>query len=137
MLIDKAKEIMMTAHKGQVDKAGRPYYLHPQAVSAFCVTENEKVVALLHDVLEDSNLTKEELARCFPSDIVDAVLLLTHEQGTDYMDYVAKIKKNPLARAVKISDLRQNISLNRLNSLSLNDAMRAEKYAKALVLLLS
>lgn len=137
MLIEKAREIMLLAHQNQVDKAGVPYWHHPEAVAEFCHTEKEKIVALLHDVLEDSTFEIKDIAGIFSDDIVEAVTLLTHDADVDYMDYIKEIKKNSLARAVKISDLRQNISLNRLDHLTLEDAQRAEKYARALIFLLS
>ena len=99
-------KIATEAHKGQVDKVGVPYINHPLTVASLVDTEEEKIVALLHDTIEDTNITEQDLIDYgFPNEIVEAVKLLTHNKNVPYMDYVAKIKDNELARKVKIADL--------------------------------
>ena len=108
-----ALKIATEAHKGQVDKAGVPYINHPLTVASLVDTEEEKIVALLHDTIEDTNITEQDLIDYgFPNEIVEAVKLLTHNKNVPYMDYVAKIKDNELARKVKIADLTHNSDLS-------------------------
>ena len=139
-MTDKVKlayAIALVAHKGQVDKAGMDYILHPLTVSNNCSSEEEKIVALLHDVLEDTSVTREDLLKFFSSEIVEAVSLLTHKEEDSYMDYLAKIKANPLAKAVKLQDLKHNMDLSRLPNPSEKDLSRLEnKYKPALEFLL-
>ena len=96
-LLDQAMELATAAHAGQLDKAGRPYILHPAAVAALCQNEDEKIVAWLHDVLEDTDVTAEELSRIFPEYIVEAVCSLTRHPNEDYMDFIRRAEKNPTA----------------------------------------
>ena len=131
-----ALDICYAAHKDQLDKGGRPYVFHPYRVAEQMHTENEVTVALLHDVVEDSNITIEDLrVKKFPLEVIFAVGVLTREQGTPYFEYIAKVRKNELARKVKIADLQDNIDLSRLNAPTENDKKRAEKYRRALQLL--
>lgn len=110
MELDEAIELALTAHQGQRDKQGEPYILHPLRVM-LAVTPDERVAAVLHDVLEDSEMTAEDLlANGISAANVDAVRVLTREQGIDYLDYIVKqVSRNGLARAVKMADLRDNI----------------------------
>ncbi|WP_375168466.1 HD domain-containing protein [Sneathia vaginalis] len=131
-----ALKIATEAHKGQVDKAGVPYINHPLTVASLVDTEEEKIVALLHDTIEDTNITEQDLIDYgFPNEIVKAVKLLTHNKNVPYMDYVAKIKDNELARKVKIADLTHNSDLSRLKEITDKDKKRYEKYQKALLYL--
>ncbi|WP_066729635.1 HD domain-containing protein [Sneathia sanguinegens] len=131
-----ALKIATEAHKGQVDKAGVPYINHPLTVASLVDTEEEKIVALLHDTIEDTNITEQDLIDYgFPNKIVEAVKLLTHNKNVPYMDYVAKIKDNELARKVKIADLTHNSDLSRLKEITEKDKKRYEKYQKALLYL--
>lgn len=131
-----ALKIATEAHKGQVDKAGVPYINHPLTVASLVDTEEEKIVALLHDTIEDTNITEQDLIDYgFPNEIVEAVKLLTHDKNVPYMDYVAKIKDNELARKVKIADLTHNSDLSRLKEITDKDKKRYEKYQKALLYL--
>lgn len=131
-----ALKIATEAHKGQVDKAGIPYINHPLTVASLVDTEEEKIVALLHDTIEDTNITEQDLIDYgFPNEIVEAVKLLTHNKNVPYMDYVAKIKDNELARKVKIADLTHNSDLSRLKEITEKDKKRYEKYQKALLYL--
>ena len=131
-----ALKIATEAHKGQVDKAGVPYINHPLTVASLVETEEEKIVALLHDTIEDTNITEQDLLNYgFSNKIVEAVKLLTHNKNVPYMDYVAKIKDNELARKVKIADLTHNSDLSRLKEITEKDKKRYEKYQKALLYL--
>ena len=136
--LELAYAIALVAHKGQVDKVGVDYINHPLTVSNNCTGENEKIVALLHDVLEDTKVTKEDLLLFFDPYIVEAVCLLTHNPNDSYMDYLAKIKANPIAKAVKLADLKHNMDLSRFPNPTQRDIERVEKkYKPALEFLLS
>lgn len=131
-----ALKIATEAHKGQVDKAGVPYINHPLTVASLVDTEEEKIVALLHDTIEDTNITEQDLLNYgFSNKIVEAVKLLTHNKDVPYMDYVAKIKDNELARKVKIADLTHNSDLSRLKEITDKDKKRYNKYQNALLYL--
>lgn len=131
-----ALKIATEAHKGQVDKAGVPYINHPLTVASLVDTEEEKIVALLHDTIEDTNITEQDLLNYgFSNKIVEAVKLLTHNKNVPYMDHIAKIKDNKLARKVKIADLTHNSDLSRLKEITEKDKKRYEKYQKALLYL--
>ena len=132
-----ALKIATEAHKGQVDKAGVPYINHPLTVASLVETEEEKIVALLHDTIEDTNITEQDLLNYgFSNKIVEAVKLLTHnKKEIPYMEYVTKIKNNELARKVKIADLTHNSDLSRLKEVTEKDIKRYEKYKKALIYL--
>ena len=137
-LIKRAAEIAYNAHMGQRDKAGMPYIFHPYHVAEQMKDEATACTALLHDVAEDTAVTLDDLAKEFPPEIIGALRLLTHDPKDDYMDYVAKIKKNPIARAVKIEDLKHNSDISRMSEDSpLYERALAlrKKYAAALALL--
>lgn len=130
--LELAYAIALVAHKGQVDKAGVDYINHPKSVSAKCKTEKEKIVALLHDVVEDTNVTLEDLSQFFDKDIIEAINLLTHRDEDDYMTYLSRIKNNSLARTVKLADLENNMDLSRLPNPTEKDYARLEnKYKPA------
>ena len=133
-LINRAIDIAYSAHINQRDKAGRPYFMHPVIVASQMDSEYEICTALLHDVVEDTHVTIEELEREFPKEITDAIRLLTHDDNTDYLDYVREIKKNPIARKVKLADLNHNLDITRIedNGNLLEGFMRRrEKYETA------
>lgn len=137
-LTKRAAEIAYNAHMGQRDKAGMPYIFHPYRVAEQMKDEATACAALLHDVAEDTAVTLDDLAKEFPPEIIGALRLLTHDPKDDYMDYVAKIKKNPIARAVKIEDLKHNSDISRMSEDSpLYERALAlrKKYAAALALL--
>ena len=137
-LTKRAAEIAYNAHMGQRDKAGMPYIFHPYHVAEQMKDEATACTALLHDVAEDTAVTLDDLAKEFPPEIIGALRLLTHDPKDDYMDYVAKIKKNPIARAVKIEDLIHNSDISRKSEDSpLYERALAlrKKYAAALALL--
>jgi (p)ppGpp synthase/HD superfamily hydrolase len=131
--IDTALEIAIQAHSGQKDKAGKPYILHPLRLMHQCDTDEEKIVALLHDVVEDSGVTLEMLRESgFPSNIVEAIGCLTKSNGELYAVFIQRISVNKLATKVKIKDIGDNLDVGRLESLSENDLERIKKYHESL-----
>lgn len=127
----KALEICFDAHKDQVDKSGLPYVFHPFHLAEQMETEETVTVALLHDVVEDSSYTLKDLEKDFPPQVVEAVALMTHEKGVPYMDYVAKISQNPIARTVKLADLKHNSDPTRLSVIDEAAEKRWAKYREA------
>lgn len=126
----RALFIAARAHKGQRDKGGKPYIFHPLKVSLNVRGKDEKIVALLHDVIEDTSYTIDDL-KFLTKDQKEALLLLTHDKDTPYMIYIEFIKKNKIASRVKLADLDQNMNLNRLKIVTEKDLERLEKYKKA------
>ena len=122
---------MLNAHKGQKDKGGHAYFLHPLRVSNKISDRRYKIVALLHDVLEDSDKYTINDFDFLDSEQKDALIKLTHLENVAYMDYVKNIKSNSIARKVKLMDLEDNMNLNRLVCFTEKDAKRVEKYKKA------
>ena len=132
----KAMKLCYEAHKDQVDKSGLPYVFHPAHVAEQMTDEATTIVALLHDVVEDTDYTLEDLAaEGFGKEILEAVALMTHEDDVPYLDYVAKLKDNPIARAVKLADLAHNSDLSRIGEVDEETRERLEKYKKAIALL--
>lgn len=131
-LTRKAMKVSYEAHKNQVDRAGVPYIFHPIHVAEQMDTEIECVVALLHDVVEDTEITLEELQKEFPNEVIAVLKLLTHDKNEDYMKYIKKIKMNPVARKVKVADILHNSDETRLDSITEEDIIRRNKYKKAL-----
>ena len=132
----KAMKLCFEAHKEQVDKSGLPYVFHPFHLAEQMEDETTTVVALLHDVVEDTDYTLQDLREMeFPQDAIDALALLTHDPEVPYMEYVSEIAKNPIAKAVKIADLKHNSDLSRLDSVDEKILKRREKYLQALALL--
>ena len=134
-LTRKAMIIAYNAHVNQFDKAGVPYIYHPIHLAEQMNTETECIVALLHDVVEDTNITFQQLEKEFPSEIIEILKLLTHNSDIEYMDYITELKKNTIARKVKIADIIHNSDESRLNNISEKDIERINKYKKALDLL--
>ena len=135
-LTKKAMKLCFAAHKDQVDKSGMPYVFHPFHVAEQMTDELSTVTALLHDVVEDTPYTLEDLrAMGFPEPVLAALTLLTHGEDVPYLDYVAQIKANPIARAVKLADLRHNSDLSRLSQVDAAALERVEKYKKAMEML--
>ncbi len=131
-MLEKAIRLAEKAHQGQLDKGGHPYILHPKRVAEKCETETEKITALLHDVLEDSAYTQEDLrAEGFTEDILEALTYLTHQEGEGYMEYIERICQNPLAVRVKYADLQDNMDVSRISNPTEKDFARPEKYKKA------
>ena len=132
-MLELALSIATEAHRGQFDKAGIDYIEHPIYVASQVDTEEEKAVALLHDVIEDSPFTAKELLLAgLPETVVTAVQVLTKKKEQDYQTYLETVKKNPLARLVKLADLKHNSDLSRLSSITEKDRERLKKYKKAI-----
>lgn len=131
-MVELAEYVAEKAHFGQVDKAGVDYINHPKAVSMLLEGEKEKICAYLHDVLEDTDFSEQSLRTLFGDEIVDVLLILTHDKNESYEDYIMRIATSPIARAVKIADLTHNSDLSRLKSISNKDIERYNKYQSAL-----
>ena len=133
MNIEIAIEIAVMAHKGQVDKAGRPYILHVLQVAMAGKTDDEKIVGALHDVVEDTDWSFEQLAKeGFSKEIIEAVKCVTKlSPEENYEAFTERVKKNPLAIRVKLNDLRSNMDLTRTTIVQEKDVERFNKYLKA------
>ena len=132
-MLELALSIATKAHRGQFDKAGIDYIEHPIFVASQVDSEEEKAVALLHDVIEDSSVTAEELLNAgLPETVVTAVQILSKKKGQDYQTYLKTVKSNPLARVVKLADLKHNSDLSRLETITDKDLEGLEKYKKAI-----
>ena len=119
------------AHENQKDRAGVDYINHPKAVSAQMTDETGKIVALLHDVLEDTSVKESTLRDLFGDEIADTVVILTHKGGESYDDYIARISGDRLATRVKMADLRHNMKAERLPVVGPEDEERLEKYRRS------
>ena len=132
-LTKKALKFCFEAHKNQVDKTGLPYVFHPFHLAEQMKDEYSTVCALLHDVVEDTEYTFEDLINMgFPNKVIEALKLLTHAEDVPYMDYVKALSVNPIAKAVKIADLTHNSDTSRLDVVDEWALKREEKYKKAL-----
>lgn len=132
----KAVNVMYQAHQGQMDKGGFPYCFHPYQVAQGMDDEISCTCALLHDVVEDTDLTFEDLAEMgFPAEVISVLKLLTHQDGVSYMDYVRNLAGNPVARKVKLSDLHHNSDLSRINEVTEKDLERIGQYKEAIAFL--
>lgn len=132
-LTKKALKLCFEAHKNQVDKTGLPYVFHPFHLAEQMKDEYSTVCALLHDVVEDTEYTFEDLINMgFPNEVIEALKLLTHADDVPYMDYVKALSVNPIAKAVKIADLTHNSDTSRLDVVDEWALKREEKYKKAL-----
>lgn len=131
----KAMNIAYNAHNGQMDKSGVPYIFHPIHLAEQMNTEVECIVALLHDVVEDTDITFENLEKEFPIEVIQCLKLLTHDKSVDYIEYVKKIKDNSIARKVKLADLKHNSDRTRLLSITQKDIERYNKYQKSIQIL--
>jgi len=128
----EAYKLAEEAHKGQLDKGGNPYIEHPVRVAQMCKSLEAKTAAMLHDVIEDTSLTEDDLYRAgFDEKIVQTVVDLTRKDGETYMDFIRRLSANELAREVKIADLHDNMDVSRLNDIKENDVARLKKYLKA------
>lgn len=143
--LNEAIDIAVRLHKGQTDKAGKPYIEHCLRVMASGLSEKEKVVAMLHDVLEDTHMLAVDLRELhyISEEVVESVVCLTKVNGEDYQQYLNRVKLNKMARNVKIADLKDNMDTSRYGHLKLTPAdvakirNRCDKYAKALKFLTS
>ena len=132
----KAMKLCFQAHKDQTDKSGIPYVFHPIHLAEQMKDEDTTVVALLHDVVEDTAYTPEDLAAMgFNDRVIAAIRLMTHDENIPYMEYVAKIKENPIAKAEKLADLAHNSDTTRLDTVDAKAAARIKKYERAIELL--
>ncbi len=132
----QALQICFDAHKGQLDKSGMPYALHPIHLAEQMETEDEICTALLHDVIEDTDYTEDDLRKAGISEtVLEALRLLTHGHGTPYMDYVIGTRSNPLARKIKQADLLHNSDIARLDHPTIYDLRQRRKYRMAQAIL--
>ena len=135
-LTKRALSLSFAVHKDQLDKSGMPYVYHPFHLADQMRTEEAACVALLHDTVEDGDIQLDDLRRLgFPTSVVDAVAALTHDTAVPYLDYVLGLRNNPLAREVKLADLRHNSNLSRLAKVRPSDRRRRIKYLMAQALL--
>ncbi len=131
-LTRKAMRIAYDAHKDQLDKSSVPYIYHPIHVAEQMNTELECIVALLHDVVEDTKVTFDDLKKDFSDEVIELLKLLTHDKKIEYMDYIKKIKNNEIARKIKIADIKHNSDETRLDMVTKEDIERRKKYKEAL-----
>lgn len=134
--IDKALAIAEEAHKNQVDKAGFKYINHPIYVASHCSSEDEKIVALLHDTVEDTELTIKEIRDEFGDIVANAVDAITHRNNESYDEYLTRLKQNRIAKQVKLQDILHNADISRIANPTPDDYKRLEKYKYALDFLL-
>ena len=131
-LLNKAIGIAVTAHDGQIDKAGKPYILHPLRVMLSVSIESERICAVLHDIIEDTEITIEKLAQLgFSDEILTVLQLLTKQQGESYEEFISRLLLNPVACHVKLADLCDNMDLTRIAEPSQKDFDRVKKYELA------
>lgn len=128
-ILEKAIQIAVNAHMGKKDKMGSPYILHPLRVMHDVDTIDAKIVAVLHDVVEDTDMTFDELIQAgIPKHLVITLRLLTHNDNLSYEEYIEKLTENPLAVKIKLADLRDNMDLTRLKKVTDEDIERMKKY---------
>ena len=152
VILEQAIQLAKTLHEGQVDKSGKPYIEHPLRVMSFVESIDCKILAVLHDVLEDCDVTPEELvAAGIPTELVEVLTLLTKRKGERYFDYIERASRDERTRLVKLADLKDNMDLTRLyptidtsrledesylsKTLSEKDLTRYRKYQKAVLML--
>lgn len=136
--LDIAIMMACKAHAGQLDKAGEPYILHPLRVMMQFRDDAARTVGVLHDVVEDTSISLDDLRRAgFSEDIVSAIDCLSKKSGESYEEFISRVASNGLSRKVKIADLRDNLDVSRLPSVSEGDLARVEKYHDALFTLLT
>ena len=131
--IEKAISLAIEAHKGKVDKAGAPYILHPLRVMFQMETKEEMIAAVLHDVLEDTAITPDQLKEMgFSETVLEALDSVTKRAGETYEDFVRRAALHPIGKKIKLADLRDNMDLSRLEKITDNDIRRVKKYHSAL-----
>ncbi len=131
-LLEKAIIWACIAHTGQVDKAGEPYILHPLHVMSKMNSETDRIVAVLHDVVEDSNITVESIHNSFGTKVANAIFALTHQKKDGYLTaYIPRVCTDSIARRVKVVDLKHNMDMERLSEITAQDINRHTKYRKA------
>ena len=138
-LIIKAYEFAKNKHEDQLRKSGEPYIIHPLEVANILadleLDDATICAALLHDVLEDTNVTEDELRNMFPNEIVDGVITLTHRKDESYFEYISRVSTSKLAKKVKVADLLHNLDITRIKEPTKQDYQRLEKYKKAILYL--
>ncbi|STQ93517.1 Bifunctional (p)ppGpp synthase/hydrolase RelA [Janthinobacterium lividum] len=138
--LERAIEIAAATHAGQTDKGGAPYILHPLRVMLRVAPGAQQIVAVLHDVVEDSdgNVTFDDLAReGFSQEVIDGVRAVTKAEGESYEAFIARAALNPVGKAVKLADLAENSDLSRIDRPTEKDLERGEKYRRAIQQLMS
>ena len=129
----KAMKLSFEAHKDQVDKSGLPYIFHPFHLAEQMKSEETVIVALLHDVVEDTEYTLQDIAGMgFSQQVLDALAMMPHDKAVPYMDYVGRPKENPIAKPAKLADPRHNSELSRLDTVDKKALARIEKYKQAI-----
>ena len=137
-MLEKAIEIAVEAHRGQIDKAGKIYILHPMRVMLRGQNETEQIVGILHDVVEDTPVTIDMLRiEGFPKDILSAIDCLTKTKGEKYGHFIDRVMTNPLATQVKLYDMEDNLNRDRIPFPTLQDEKRFQKYTKYHAILIS
>ena len=130
--VEDAVSIAAQAHRGQVDKAGAPYLLHPLRMMLRMTSEAAMMAAVLHDVVEDTDWTLDRLRdEGLPEEVIEAVDCLTRRDGESYQEFVGRVRTNSIARQVKVADLEDNMNLLRISRLGAKDLERLEKYHRA------
>ena len=130
--IEDAIQIAAQAHKGQTDKAGAVYILHPLRLMMRMKTESEMMTAILHDVVEDSDWTIDKLKeKGFSEEVLEAVECVTNRENESYEQFIKRASKNPIARRVKIADLEDNMNIQRIEKIKPKDLERLQKYHKS------
>lgn len=125
----KAMKIAYDKHAGQYDKSGIPYIYHPIHIAEQMDDENSTIVALLHDVLEDTNTTIDEIKKYeFDIKVLEALKTLNHSKNLDYFEYIKLVSQNEIAKKVKIADLMHNLDISRLSKVTQKDLDRVKKY---------
>ena len=131
-LYDRALRIAIRAHEGQKDKSGREYVMHPIRVAERCKDLRAKIVALLHDTIEDTDVTPAFLrSEGFTEEIINGVLSVTRQEGESYEDFVRRAADNAIGKEVKIADLEDNMDIRRLSKITDDDVVRLRKYLRA------
>lgn len=136
--LERAIEIAARTHAGQTDKGGAPYILHPLRVMLRVAPGAQQIVAVLHDVVEDSDVTFEDLEReGFAAEVISGLRSVTKVAGESYEDFVARAARDPVGKAVKLADLMENSDLSRIAEPSQKDLERVEKYGRAIAYLMA
>ena len=130
--LEDAIRLAVEAHRGQLDKFGQPYVLHPFRVMLRLTTETERIVGVLHDVIEDTATTVDDLRQMgYSEEILQALDGVTKREGESYEDFVQRSKGNPISRRVKLADLEDNMDIRRLPAVTARDLERLARYRKA------
>ncbi len=130
--LEHAIGLAVEVHRGQVDKVGRPYILHPLRVMFWLETELEQIVGVLHDVVEDSELTLSDLRRMgYPEAVITALDGVTKREDESYEAFISRSQANPVSSRVKLADLEDNLDLRRLSALTTKDFERLKRYRRA------